>query len=213
VWAGVAYGAVNLPFVLTAPGAWSTFFRFNADRAADWDSLWFVACSRLHGSASCSWSPTMLNALSSLLFVALGLALWMVRRRVDPDFPRWTFGFPLLVAFLLTNKVYSPQFGLWLLPWFSLTLPNPWLFAAFEAADVAVFVTRFAWFGRLARDAGDPAFADFAGVPLGGFQIALVIRAVILLACLVAWVRQREVASGGTLAGWPLLRSDVPAGP
>ncbi len=51
--------------------------------------------------------------------------------------------------FLLSNKVYSPQYGLWLLPWFALVLPRLRLFLAFAIADVAVFVTRFSWFGRL----------------------------------------------------------------
>ncbi len=196
VWAAVTYAAVNLPFVVAAPKAWETFFRFNANRPVDWDSMWFVACTRLHGSTGCSWSPGVINMLSGLAFVGLALLAWFARRRLDPRFQRWTFGFPLLVAFLLTNKVYSPQYGLWLLPWFALSLPNAWLFAAFEVADVAVFVTRFTWFGRLAHDTGSPAFANFSGVPLGAFQIALVVRGLILVVCLVAWILRQESASG-----------------
>jgi hypothetical protein len=92
------------------------------------------------------------------------------------------------VAFLLTNKVYSPQYGLWLLPWFVLALPDLRLFVAFEAADVAVFVTRFTWFGRLSAEGGDPAFEGFSGVPIGAFELAVVLRAAILAICLVAWV-------------------------
>jgi hypothetical protein len=119
------------------------------------------------------------------------------------------------VAFLLTNKVYSPQYGIWLLPWFALALPSPWLFGLFQAADVAVFVTRFSWFGRLAAETGDPAFAGYVGVPLGGFQLALVIRAIILVACLVVWTAAREsepVEPEPLLssAGW---RDDSPGAP
>jgi uncharacterized membrane protein len=191
-WALAAYAAVNLVFVMAAPSRWATFFVFNARRAVDWDSLWFVACQRLHGGTSCSWSPRTINGLSLIAFLALATLLWWWRASRQPDFPRWTLGFPILVAFLLTNKVYSPQYGLWLLPWFALALPNPWLFGAFELADVAVFITRFSWFGRLSRDAGNAALAGYHGVPLGGFEVALVIRAVVLLACLVAWVRQVE---------------------
>jgi hypothetical protein len=114
--------------------------------------------------------------------------VWFLKRARQPDFPRWKFGLPLIIAFLLTNKVYSPQYGLWLLPWFALALPDWRLFAAFEAADVAVFATRFTWFGRLAATSGDPAFAGFHGAPLGAFELAVVIRAAVLVACLVAWV-------------------------
>jgi uncharacterized membrane protein len=192
VWAVVAWVAANLPFAVLAPGPWSTFFRFNAHRPADWDSLWFVACQRLHGGTGCSWSPGLINALSAAAFVALAVGLWFARRARDPDFPAWTFAFPLLVAFLLTGKVYSPQYSLWLLPWFALALPSPSLFIAFELADVAVFLTRFSWFGRLAADSGDPALAGYRGTPIGGFEIAVAVRAVILVACLVAWVLRTE---------------------
>ena len=207
--AGTTYALANLPFVIASPHSWATFFRFNSQRGADWDSLWFIACQRLHGGIGCGWSGRLLDAWSLALFAALAGSLWWARRHRDPGFPRWTFGFPLIVAFLLTNKVYSPQYGLWLLPWFGLALPNPWLFGAFELADVAVFVTRFSWFGRLSADLQDPAFAGYHGVPLGGFQIALLVRAAVLMACLAAWVLQ----SGNERALLPFARiNPAPAG-
>jgi uncharacterized membrane protein len=192
VWAGVTWAAVNLPFAVLAPGPWSTFFRFNTHRPADWDSLWFVACQRLHGGTGCSWSPGLVNILSAAALVVVAGVVWFARRARDPDFPAWTFAFPLLVAFLLTGKVYSPQYSLWLLPWFALALPSPGLFIAFELADVAVFLTRFSWFGRLSADTGDPGLAGYRGVPIGAFELAVVVRAVILVLCLVAWVRRTE---------------------
>ncbi|HJP65771.1 MAG TPA: glycosyltransferase 87 family protein [Actinomycetota bacterium] len=192
VWAGVTWVAVNLPFAVLAPGPWSTFFRFNAHRPADWDSLWFVVCQRLEGGTGCGWSSGLINAGSAVAFVAVAAVVWFARRARDPEFPAWTFAFPLLVAFLLTGKVYSPQYSLWLLPWFALALPSPGLFIAFELADVAVFLTRFSWFGRLSADMGDPGLAGYRGVPLGGFEIAVLVRAVILVLCLVAWVRRTE---------------------
>lgn len=196
VWGGVTYGAVNLPFVLVSFRAWSTFFRFNSSRLVDWDSVWFVACQRLHGGTGCSWSPRLIDALSLVVFAGLSALVWLVRRARDPDFPRWTFGFPLLVAFLLANKVYSPQYGLWLLPWFALSLPSPWLFGAFELTDVAVFITRFSWFGRFSRDLGSAAFVGYGGVPIGAFQVALMARAAVLVACLAVWaLRVKEPTS------------------
>jgi uncharacterized membrane protein len=185
----VAYAAVDLPFALAAPHAWATFFRFNAVRGVDWDSVWFVACSRLHAwpdhsRAACSWSTSLINEVSIVVFVSFAAAVWFLRRARKPDFARWTFGFPLLVAFLLTNKVFSPQYGLWLLPWFPLALPSAPLFILFEAADVAVFVTRFSYFARQELGLG--------GVSLGVFQLALVARAMVLLACVVAWVLRTQ---------------------
>jgi uncharacterized membrane protein len=200
VWSVLTYGAVNIPFALLVPDSWATFFRFNANRAVDWDSLWFVACTRLHGGGTaCDWPARVINLLSLVLFVALAAFLYWARRRRHPDFPRWTFGLPLIAAFLLTNKVYSPQYGLWLLPWFALSLPSLPLFAAFEAADVAVFVTRFSWFGRL---------SDVGGLPIGAFQTAVVVRDAILVLCLVAWVLRSEDERLPQQAG--MLRPSLP---
>jgi hypothetical protein len=183
----VAFAVVNVPFAIAGYDRWSTFFRFNAGRAADFDSLWHVACNRLEGDLACPWSPRLINLASwGLLVIGAGL-IWRTRSRREPDFPRWLFGFPLLIVFLLTSKVYSPQYGLWLLPWFALALPNTPHFVAFGLADVAVFVTRFSWQGRLAAELGVPGAEGLDGLPIGAFQIALLVRAAVLVWMLAAW--------------------------
>ena len=182
--------AINLPFILAAPGSWWEFFRYNGGRFADWDSLWYVACERSTGQ-TCSQTD-LINGASLVMFVAWAGLVWLLKARRDPGFARWTLGFPILVVFLLTNKVYSPQFSLWLLPWFALAFPNLWLFVAFEAADVAVFVTRFSWFGRYTGVEG-----GLSGIPLGVFEIAVGVRAAILVLCVVDWVRARQAAVAG----------------
>ncbi|MCI0634954.1 MAG: glycosyltransferase 87 family protein [Actinobacteria bacterium] len=179
--------AVNLPFALAGPTGWWEFFRYNAARVADWDSVWFIGCEQVTGGACAN--TRLVNLGSALLFVVWGGVIWSLKHRRDPGFARWTLGFPILVVFLLTNKVYSPQYSIWLLPWFALALPHLRLFVAFEIADVAVFVTRFSWFGTLSGlDEG------FAGIPLGAFQIAVLVRAAVLVVCVVAWVRRRSEA-------------------
>jgi uncharacterized membrane protein len=194
VWSGAGtWLAVNLPFALAAPHGWWRFFRFNATRPADWDSLWFIACHRLTGQLYCS--PTRaINVASAVLFVASVVWLYAFKRRRDPAFERWTFMFPLIVVFLLTNKVYSPQYGLWLLPLFALAFPDVRLFAAFQAADVGVFLTRLSWFGR---------YSGLGGWPIGAFEIAVLVRAAILVICIVAWTRRR--------AGEPLEAEPIAA--
>jgi uncharacterized membrane protein len=177
--AGLTWVAVNLPFALFGFDRWSEFFRFNASRGADWDSLWYLG-ARLFGM---NWNPGLLNVVSALSFVAVSVILWRVAARA-PGFRAWTFGFPLLVAFLLTSKVYSPQYGLWLVPWFALTLPDLRLFIAFELADVAVFVTRFQFFARLS-DLGP-------GLPIWAFELTVLVRLAVLVVCVAAWVRRQQ---------------------
>ena len=180
-WAAIAaWLAVNAPFALAAPTSWWRFFEFNAERPADWDSLWFIGCHQATGELYCE--PTgLINAGSLTLFLVSSALVWWVKRRREPDFARWTLGLPILVLFLLTNKVYSPQYGLWLLPWFALALPSPGTFVAFSLADTAVFVTRFSWFGE---------FAGLGGLPIAAFEAAVLIRAFVLVWCIVEWVRR-----------------------
>lgn len=172
--AGAAWLAANLFFIVRAPGRWSEFFTFNANRPADWDSLWFLT-QRHFGWPG---STEGVNLLSAVAFAAVAAAVLVVAWRRRPGFPLWTLGFPLLVAFLLTAKVYSPQFSLWLLPWFALVLPDLRLFAAFSVAEVAVFVTRFQFFARL---------DGLGGVPFEAFEAALLFRAAVLVLALVLW--------------------------
>jgi uncharacterized membrane protein len=183
--------AVNLPFALAGPHGWSEFFRFNAQRPTDFDSLWYVGCNFLKGDAPCV-SSAMVNVLSAGAFVLGSSLAWMMKALRDPEFPRWTFGLPLIIVFLLTNKVYSPQYGLWLLPWFTLAMPrvgrlSPFkLFVLFEVTDLAVFVTRFTWFATIS-----PYFTG--GAPKWAFQLAVLARAAVLVACLVGYLRQRTL--------------------
>jgi uncharacterized membrane protein len=168
---------VNLPFALVAWSSWYTFFRFNAQRFADFDSLWFIACR--HVEAACL-SVRSVNIASLVSFIALFAGVWAIAARRRPDFPRWTLGFPMIVLFLLTSKVYSPQYGLWLLPWFALALPRVREFVLFEIADVAVFVSRFWFFGWLGGGFGTPQWL---------FETMVLVRAAVLVWCIAMWIR------------------------
>lgn len=173
-----AWLALNLPFALLATEGWSRFFRFSAERTADWDSLWFAGCYLRSGTLGCTDAATV-NAGVAIAFVLSSVVVYAIKVRREPDFARWTFAFPLLALFLLTGKVYSPQFSLWLLPLFALVLPDVSLFLLFSIADVAVFLTRFSWFATYTG--GD-------GVPLEAFLLSVGARAAVLVACIVVWV-------------------------
>jgi uncharacterized membrane protein len=175
--AGATWLVVNLPFAAKGLSGWWEFFRFNGARPADWDSGWILLCRHL---SACL--PTGLIDLASIvLLVALVSWVWLAKRRREPDFPRWQLAFPILVLFLLVGKVYSPQFSLWLLPWLVLVLPGPRRFLAFEAADLTVLLTRFSFFGDL---------TGVGGLPRWVFETAVVIRAAVLIWCVVTWVRE-----------------------
>jgi uncharacterized membrane protein len=179
VWtAAASWIVVNLPFAVFGLHGWWMFFRLNGSRLADWDSLWSIGCRAFTGDPACLpvW---LINLLSFVLFVAIVALLWGAKAR-KYDFPRWELAFPVLAVFLLVGKVYSPQFGLWLLPWFALVSRELRRFVAFEIADVAVFFTRFQFFGD---------YTGIGGLPRWVFETAVVIRAAVLVWCLIGWVR------------------------
>ena len=173
---------VNLPFALAAPDRWSEFYRFSTARPPDFDSAWYLVGQHLE----LQWDVGIVNSLSTTLLVMGATLLTVVAIRRRDEVPVWAMAFPLLIVFLLTGKVYSPQFGLWLLPWFALVLPDRPLFVAFQVTDVLVFITRFQYFARL-EDVGP-------GLPFWAFEIAIILRAAVLVACVVAWARRSTQA-------------------
>jgi uncharacterized membrane protein len=177
-WAVGSWVAINLPFALIAPGGWWEFFRFNSARTPDFDSAWYIACRHVP-DACVSINAVNVLALGLFLLASFAAVWWKLRRH--PSFPRWTIGLPLLICFLVSNKVYSPQYSLWLLPWFALTLPSLRRLVAFEVADVVVFVTRFWFFGTHDHVMVLPQ--------QWWFEVALGLRAAVLIWCLVGWVR------------------------
>jgi uncharacterized membrane protein len=178
--AGLAWGAVNVPVAIASWERWSEVFRFSAGRSPTPGTLWYAACRGLTGAPDCD-ATRIINLASVGAFVAVAaLAAWRRWER-EPAFPRWTLGLPILAAFLLTTKVYSPQYSLWLLPWFALVMPNVRMFLAFEAADVAVFLAEFSYLGA-GRGGGSPLLL---------LAVAVLLRAVVLGAIVVAFVRGR----------------------
>jgi uncharacterized membrane protein len=201
-WSAGTWAVVILPFAIAAPGPWSEFFRFNGSRTSDFDSLWYIACR--HVPAACT-STSVVDAASLAVFLGLSALLLALKLRRNPDFPRWTFGLPVLIVFLLSNKVYSPQYGLWLLPWFALAMGSFRRFVVFEIADVGVFVTRFWFFG---------AYTGAMTWPQQWwFETAVLLRAAVLVWCLVGWLREdapeRVLGSGG----WRRTRAGQPTEP
>jgi uncharacterized membrane protein len=174
--AAAAWLVVDLPFAAGGLHGWWEFFRFNAARPADWDSLWYIACRHLDVCLPIA----AINLLSAAAIVSTVALVWVAKRRREPDFARWQLALPIVAALLVLGKVYSPQFSLWLLPWLVLLFPAR-RFIAFEAADLAVILTRFSFFGDLTGG---------GGVPQWVFELAVLTRTAVLVWSVVAWVRE-----------------------
>ena len=115
----LAWLAVNLPAMLTAFDQWKAFWVFNHSRGADLGSVWLVWQQMGH-----TVTPGLVNAVSLVFFgaVCLGVLVLGLRARRTPRIPQ--LACLVVVGFLVINKVYSPQYVLWLLPLVALARPR-----------------------------------------------------------------------------------------
>ncbi len=178
--AAAAWLAVNLPVLVAAPDGWGRFLELSRTRPADHDSLYRIAEVYLRGDRGFD-VPTLNLVTAGLFAVAAVAVVWAGSRRRAPG-DTWELFLPLLIAFLLTSKVYSPQFSLWLLPLLALSLPRVTPFLLFCAADLAVFVIRFRWLGGRQGLLPAPGF--------GAFALAIAARDAVLV--WIAWLAVRE---------------------
>ncbi len=119
-----AWLVANLPFAIANPAGWSYFFTFTQDRPAGYSSPWFaynLVAGRL------GWvplGPETINSLALWVFVAACVLIAVVALTA-PRRPRLAqLAFLIVAAFILSNKVYSPQFVLWLIPLVALARPK-----------------------------------------------------------------------------------------
>jgi uncharacterized membrane protein len=129
------WAAVNVPVMLADFDGWARFYRLSEERGAGFGSVWFVLSQQGHAVPE-----TSLNALAAGLFAAccLGIAVLALTAPRRPRLPQ--LAFLVVAAFLLTNKVYSPQYVLWLLPLAALARPRWRDLLIWQAGEVLHFV-------------------------------------------------------------------------
>jgi uncharacterized membrane protein len=176
---------VNLPVMVLFTRGWSEFFRLNARRGDDMDSLYNVVRSftgwRGFDPDPGFWQPPeVLNAVVLVLFLlccaGIGYIALTAPRR--PRVAQLTF--LVLAAFLLTNKVWSPQFSLWLVPLAVLALPHRRILLAWMTIDATVWVPRMYYLYSVPD----------RGVPEQWFTAAVLTRDVAVLVLCALVVRQ-----------------------
>ncbi len=145
----LVFGVLNLPFVAANPTGWAWTFSFQGARQATWGTVWFWFDRMVGIPVLGPGAAQLANVLSA---VALGVGLvWLLRRvarsRADVS-PEAAIGFAAaaVAIFLLTNKVFSPTYDVWLVVFFVLLPLSRWIWVAFCAVDLAVFATVYGWF-------------------------------------------------------------------
>jgi len=177
--------AINLPVLLLYPRGWSEFFRLNTRRNQDMDSLYNVIGSLTgwHGfnpDLGFWQTPHVLNFVVSLLLVLCCAAISYIAITA-PRRPRLAqLAFLIVAAFLLVNKVWSPQFSLWLVPLAVLALPQRRVLLAWMTVDALVWVPRMLYlYGEQNK-----------GLPEQWFTTTVLIRDLAVLGMMVLVTRQ-----------------------
>ncbi len=161
----VAWVVVDLPPVLYGFAQWKVFWSFNQDRGPDLGSLWLVWQQLGH-----EVSTGVVNAVSAMLFVAVcvGVLVLGLRSHRPPRIPQLAY---LVVAgFLVVNKVYSPQYVLWLLPLVVLARPRWRDVLVWTAGEVLYYGAVWLYLG------GWTASSTAGGVPDRFYLAAIVVR-------------------------------------
>ena len=124
--------------------------------------------------------PTILNTVVFVLFVlcCAGVGYIALTATQRPRLAQVAF---LVVAlFLLTNKVWSPQFSLWLVPLAVLALPHRRILLAWMTIDALVWVPRMLFlYGEQNR-----------GLPEQWFTITVLLRDIAVIGLCALVIRQ-----------------------
>jgi uncharacterized membrane protein len=176
---------INLPFMIINFDGWWATYEFHRLRPPNYDSIWNIKFI-LADIATLNNVSFALTGAS--LIVVLLLGLWRSKR--DGVFPFIQVAGALLAAFLLFNKVHSPQYTLWILPFFALINVSAVWWVAYTALDIIVYVGvfRFFWAAQYLAANPDPAYQAMSF----GVQARAVLLAVLIFVFLFSSEAGRE---------------------
>ncbi|NEY30739.1 DUF2029 domain-containing protein [Streptomyces sp. PRKS01-65] len=161
-----AWLVVNVPVMLFAFDGWSKFYTFSQERGVDFGSFWLIIAQ----NTSDPFSTDTVNTLALVLMVLCcgGIAALTLAAPRRPRFAQ--LAFLIVAAFVLTNKVYSPQYVLWLVPLAALARPKWRDFLVWQACEVAYFLG--IWLYLAYTTSGDA----HKGLPTEGYHWAIAVH-------------------------------------
>ncbi len=208
--AAVVWLVVNLPVAIAAPEGWATFYTFSSSRGADWGGIWYFF-QYLHWPVVDTTSTAGLNLLSAAAFGVACLAIGLLALAA-PQRPRLAqLIFLTTAAFLLSSKVWSPQYVVWLVPLVVLARPRVLGYLIWQVAEVGYFYAIWAYLITIVAGLSTPGAISsgmyFAAV-LARFGTVLLLCALVVRECLnpgrdIVRADGIDDPAGGVLSGAP----------
>jgi uncharacterized membrane protein len=127
---------VNAPFAIANTEGWWYFYSFNSERGVDFGSLWYASSVLGVPAVPADALNTVATGTFLLLFALIAVLSLATKRR-----PRLAqVAFLVIAAFVLSGKVYSPQYVLWLVPLAAMARPRWRDFLIWQAGQVVYFL-------------------------------------------------------------------------
>jgi uncharacterized membrane protein len=221
VWAtisaGLVWSAVNVPIAIAYHDGWWKFYQFSIDRSTERSTFWAMFRTLTDGSVSANdapfWKPPGLAVALALIAALIIVAVLGLAAPVRPRLAQ--LAFLSVLAFLLTTKVWSPQYSLWLVPLLALARPRWRLNLVWQFSEILV------WMATLTVLLGYDV--PNHGINYGWLMLILVVRDGLLLALAAMIVREMwcpwldvvrsdgaDDPGGGIFDGAPDLHRTVP---
>ncbi|WP_274914624.1 glycosyltransferase family 87 protein [Streptomyces sp. WZ-12] len=167
----VSWLVVNLPVMIAHDASgfriregWAKFYTFSQERPIDFGSLWLLLSQR-------TGNPLENANLYATLLMIVGCGALALLTLYAPRRPRFAqLAFLVVALFILTNKVYSPQYVLWLIPLAALARPRWRDFLIWQACEVMYFLG--IWMYLAYTGNGD----KHQGLPPEGYQLAIALH-------------------------------------
>ena len=140
--ATAAWLGVNLPVALAYHHGWWEFYKFSIDRSTERSTVWAIVKTLVDTGAGATdtvyWVPPGAWVAVALILALAGVVALGVRAPVKPRLAQLCF--LVVLAFLLTTKVWSPQYSLWLVPLLALARPRWKLSLVWQFSEILVWI-------------------------------------------------------------------------
>jgi uncharacterized membrane protein len=186
--AALGAGLPNLPYLIASPHGWWATYRYHIKRPAEVNSIW------AHGPPH---MPTHTLNLVSGVLTAAGIAAVLLygwrHARAGNRYPVLETAGAMLAVLFIFSKVVSPQYVLWLLPFFALLRVSTGWWIAFLAISTMMFAVAF----MVGYPGLTPGRLDAA------YDVMVWSRSALLALLAVAFLRAGPVADFGGLRRTP----------
>jgi uncharacterized membrane protein len=204
--AAAAILAANVPFMLINFDGWYSVFQFQAQRTIDasTQSIWYWGLLPWSSAPTGPFQQlmTMASTTATAVSILAVLTAAVIIAKRTGKLPWVGAAAALLCVYMVFNKVNSPQYVLWLLPFFAVLRIRWTLVLAYLLADLATFIGFYRWVFYMSLGNQDTTWANqLLTVGVWGRAALLIVLVFVFFAAAV--VQRHDEPAHPSRAGLP----------